>query len=431
MNAQLASHYSSDYPDYAANLSGQSVAWLKTLRSEALATFSATGFPTLREEEWCYTNVSAIEKKRFKPVVKSASINEELLNTYRLNDVWTMVFVDGYFSAKHSQLDGLADEIELSSIAEILDTQAEKLKQYLGQAVSNDEHNFVAFNTAWFNDGVFLNIPAKQVLSKPIQLLHITSSPDCLATSRNIIVVGKHSEAQIIETFIGEQAYLNVVVNEIFVEENASLTLYKLQSELEKSYHFGGTYVKQSPNSRFNHHSFSFGGLLVRNDVHTDLDTASECSLNGLYLGVKRQHIDNHTRINHNKPHGISREYYKGILDNRARGVFQGRVVVVEDAQKTDSEMNNRNLLLSNDAEVDTKPQLEIYADDVKCAHGVTVGQLEDQSIFYLQSRGVDEETARNILTFAFANEMVDKVSIKSLKTLLETELLKSLPIEL
>ncbi|NOQ34943.1 MAG: Fe-S cluster assembly protein SufD [Methylococcaceae bacterium] len=431
MNAQLASHYSSDYPEYAANLSGQSVAWLKTLRSEALATFSSTGFPTLREEEWRYTNVSAIEKKRFKPVEKTGTINENLLKTYRLDDAWTMVFVDGYFSPEHSHTSGLSDEVELSSIADILETQAEKLKPYLGQAVSNDEHNFVAFNTAWFNDGVFLNIPAKQVLSKPIQLLHIVSQPDALVTTRNIIVAGKHSESEIIETFIGENAYLNAAVNEVFVEENAALTLYKLQSESTKSYHFGGTYVKQQPNSRFNHNSFSFGALLARNDVHTDLETASECSLNGLYLGVKRQHIDNHTRINHNKPHGISREFYKGILDNRARGVFQGRVVVVEDAQKTDSEMNNRNLLLSNDAEVDTKPQLEIYADDVKCAHGVTVGQLEEKSIFYLQSRGVDEETARNVLTFAFANEMVDKVSIDSLKTLLETELLKSLPIEL
>jgi len=405
--------------------------WLAALRQQATEKFSATGFPTLREEEWRYTNVSAIEKKRFKPVTKSATINEDLLNTYRLADMWTVVFIDGYFSAEHSHTDGLKDEVELKSIAEVLKNNPEKLEAYLGQAVTHDEHNFVAFNTAWFNDGIFLNIPAKQVLSKPIQLLHIVSSPDCLVTNRNIIVTGEHSQAQIIETFVGENAYLNASVNEVFVGENADLSCYKLQSESKKAYHFGGTYVKQSPNSRFNHHNFSFGSLLARNDIHTDLETASECSLNGLYLGVKRQHIDNHTRINHNKPHGISHEFYKGILDDRARGVFQGRVVVVEDAQKTDSQMNNRNLLLSNDAEVDTKPQLEIYADDVKCAHGVTVGQLEEQSIFYLQSRGVDIETARNILTFAFANEMVDKVTIESLKTLLEAELLKSLPIEL
>jgi len=188
-----------------------------------------------------------------------------------------------------------------------------------------------------------------------------------------------------------------------------------MQCESEKAYHFGGIYVQQAKDARFSHHNFAFGGLLARCDIRTDLDQASECELNGLYLGVKRQHIDNHTRINHLKPHGISRELYKGVLDDRARGVFQGRVIVAEDAQKTDSQMNNRNLLLSNDAEADTKPQLEIYADDVKCGHGVTVGQLDEKSIFYLQSRCIDEETARNMLTFAFANEMVDKIKIKSL----------------
>ncbi len=169
---------------------------------------------------------------------------------------------------------------------------------------------------------------------------------------------------------------------------------------------------------------------MARNDVHTDLDVASECDLNGLYLGIKRQHIDNHTRINHLQPHAISRELYKGVLNQRARGVFQGLVFVAEDAQKTDSTMNNRNLLLSADAEADAKPQLEIYADDVKCAHGVTVGQLEDKSIFYLKSRGLDEETARNVLTFAFANEMVEKVALKDLHAMVLDQLLQRFPQE-
>jgi Fe-S cluster assembly protein SufD len=222
--------------------------------------------------------------------------------------------------------------------------------------------------------------------------------------------------AKVIETFAGlDSAYLSAAVTEVSIGANADVMLYKMQSESEKAYHFGGVYVKQARNARFTHHNFAFGGLLARCDIHTDLDQASECELNGLYLGVKRQHIDNHTRINHLKPHGISRELYKGVLDDRARGVFQGRVIVAEDAQKTDSQMNNRNLLLSNDAEADTKPQLEIYADDVKCGHGVTVGQLDEKSIFYLQSRCIDEETARNMLTFAFANEMVDKITVKSL----------------
>jgi Fe-S cluster assembly protein SufD len=282
---------------------------------------------------------------------------------------------------------------------------------------------------AHFTDGLFVRIAAKQVLTKPIQVLHIATQADSLTATRTVIIAEKMAEAELVETFVGvDNSYLSAAVTEVFVEECAAVTLTKVQCEADKAYHFGGTYVKQARNARFTHHNFAFGSLLARCDIHSDLEDAAECELNGLYLGAKRQHLDNHTRINHNKPHGISRELYKGILDDRARGVFQGRVIVAEDAQKTDSIMNNRNLLLSDDAEADTKPQLEIYADDVKCGHGVTVGQLEDKSIFYLQSRGIDVETARHILTFAFANEMVDKITLVSLKSMLLKLLLQHFP---
>jgi Fe-S cluster assembly protein SufD len=252
-----------------------------------------------------------------------------------------------------------------------------------------------------------------------------------LAATRTVIILDKMAEASIIETYVGyDNAYLSSTVTEVFVGQNAHLTLYKMQCESEKAYHFGGIYVKQDRDAHFTHHNFAFGALLARSDIHTDLDHASECELNGLYLGVKRQHIDSHTRINHIKPHGISRELYKGVLDDRARGVFQGRVIVAKDAQQTDSQMNNRNLLLSDDAEADSKPQLEIYADDVKCGHGVTVGQLDEKSIFYLQSRCIDEEVARNILTFAFANEMVDRIKIKVLHEMILEQVLIRFPQE-
>jgi Fe-S cluster assembly protein SufD len=303
----------------------------------------------------------------------------------------------------------MADAVETQNIASLLET-------CLGQVVDNAEHGFVAFNTAWFTDGLFVHVPAKLVLEKPVQVLHIATQADVLTTTRTVIITDEMSDVKVIETFAGlDVAYLSAAVTEVNVGANSEVTLYKMQCDSEKAYHFGGVYVKQARNARFTHHNFAFGGLLARCDIHIDLNQASECELNGLYLGVKRQHIDNHTRINHLKPNAISRELYKGVLDDRARGVFQGRVIVAEDAQKTDSQMNNRNLLLSNDAEADTKPQLEIYADDVKCGHGVTVGQLDEKSIFYLQSRCIDEETARNMLTFAFANEMVDKITIKSL----------------
>ncbi|MDI1292328.1 MAG: Fe-S cluster assembly protein SufD [Methylobacter sp.] len=452
MNTATASRYAAEYQTIASALPGQNLPWLQALRAQALTEFSAHGFPSPREEEWRYTNVSGIEKKLFSPSI-SLSIDEvdaEWLKSVQLEDAWVLVLVNGHFSAELSVLDGLPEAVSVMSMADALAKQPGTVEKYLGRAADQSEHSFIAFNTAWFTDGLFVHVPAKQVLDRPIQVLHVVTGVDQMATTRNIIIADALAEVKVIETFISRDgvyaenlsgtgsaisrdgvyaaslpgadaavgsnnAYLTAAVTEVFVGQNADVTLYKLQSESEKAYHFGGSYIKQARDARFTHHNFAFGGMLARSDIHVDLDHASACELNGLYLGVKRQHIDNHTRINHLKPYAISRELYKGVLDDRARGVFQGRVIVAEDAQKTDSQMNNRNLLLSDDAEVDTKPQLEIYADDVKCGHGVTVGQLDEKSIFYLQSRCVDEETARNMLTFAFANEMVDKIKIKSL----------------
>ncbi len=420
-----------NYQNLTELLPGQSLAWLKALRTEALEYFSDKGFPSLRDEDWRYTNVSAIEKKLFAPQLDftTANVNQDWLENYRLKNVFTVVLVNGRFSQTLSDLDELPSDVTIGSLAEILEQQPALVEKYLNKAVSPKEHGFVAFNTAWFSDGLFVHVPSNQVLEKPIQLLHLVTQADCLTATRNILVADEMAKVQVVETFVGvNDAYLSAAVTEVFVGKNADITLYKVQNEGQKAYHFGGTYIKQEKESRFNHHNFAFGGLLARNDIHTDLDVASECDLNGLYLGEKRQHIDNHTRIHHRQPHAISHELYKGVLNQRARGVFQGRVIVAEDAQKTDSVMNNRNLLLSNDAEADTKPQLEIYADDVKCAHGVTVGQLDEQSIFYLKSRSIDEETAKNILTFAFANEMVDKVPFESLRGFLLDQVLQRFP---
>jgi Fe-S cluster assembly protein SufD len=440
MGNESTSRYVAEYETIACTLPGQNLPWLQQLRKDALAKFSANGFPSPREEEWRYTNVSAIEKKLFVPVLgfdphpNLQTVDADWLKSQQLEDAWSVVLVNGHFSADLSKLDGLPEDISIMSMADALVGAKEfaaLLETHLGRAVNIAEHSLVAFNTAWFTDGVFVYVPAKQILAKPIQLLNIVTEADAMATTRNLVIVAENAEAQVIETFIGlNDTYLTAAVTEVFVDQNAQVTLTKLQVESEQAYHFGGTYVKQAKDARFTHHNFAFGGLLARCDIHTDLDRASECELNGLYLGIKRQHLDNHTRINHLKPHAISREMYKGVLDDRAKGVFQGRVVVAEDAQKTDSQMNNRNLLLSNNAEADTKPQLEIYADDVKCGHGVTVGQLDEKSVFYLQSRCVDEETARNMLTFAFANEMVDKIKIKNLHDKVLEQVLARFPQE-
>ena len=433
MTTAKASWYAAEYSNIAPILCGQSLLWLEEQRLKALSQFSEQGFPSSHEEEWRYTNVSAIEKKKFSPTINKTKnlVDIEWLKLYQLQEAWSVVLVDGHFSAELSSLDDLPVDVLVMGMADALQKLPETLENYINQSVNIDENSFIAFNTAWFTDGLFVSVNAKRILEKPIQVLHVATQQDVLAATRTVIILDKMAEASIIETYVGyDNAYLSSTVTEVFVGQNAHLTLYKMQCESEKAYHFGGIYVKQDRDAHFTHHNFAFGALLARSDIHTDLDHASECELNGLYLGVKRQHIDSHTRISHIKPHGISRELYKGVLDDRARGVFQGRVIVAKDAQQTDSQMNNRNLLLSDDAEADSKPQLEIYADDVKCGHGVTVGQLDEKSIFYLQSRCIDEEVARNILTFAFANEMVDRIKIKVLHEMILEQVLIRFPQE-
>ena len=433
MTTAKASWYAAEYSNIAPILCGQSLLWLEEQRLKALSQFSEQGFPSSHEEEWRYTNVSAIEKKKFSPTINKTKnlVDIEWLKLYQLQEAWSVVLVDGHYSAELSSLDDLPVDVLVMGMADALQKLPETLENYINQSVNIDENSFIAFNTAWFTDGLFVSVNAKRILEKPIQVLHVATQQDVLAATRTVIILDKMAEASIIETYVGyDNAYLSSTVTEVFVGQNAHLTLYKMQCESEKAYHFGGIYVKQDRDAHFTHHNFAFGALLARSDIHTDLDHASECELNGLYLGVKRQHIDSHTRINHIKPHGISRELYKGVLDDRARGVFQGRVIVAKDAQQTDSQMNNRNLLLSDDAEADSKPQLEIYADDVKCGHGVTVGQLDEKSIFYLQSRCIDEEVARNILTFAFANEMVDRIKIKVLHEMILEQVLIRFPQE-
>jgi Fe-S cluster assembly protein SufD len=400
------------------------MSWLNDIRTQAATQFEKTGFPASNLEDWRYTNVSAIAKKEFSLAKFVEDVDFDAVES---GSAFHFVLVDGYF---REELSNLPENITVCSINDALQNHADLLQEKFNQAI-NQTHGFIDFNTANFTDGVFLHLPKNVILEKPLQIIHIATQEAILPT-RHVVILEANAKAELIEMFVSPEkhGYLTNSVSEIFVGENADLTLYKVQQEGESAYHFGGTYVQQAKHARFRHHNFALGSLLARSDIISDLKTAAECELNGLFLGSGKQHLDNLTRINHIESHGISREFYKGILNDQAKGVFQGRIVVAENAQKIDSQMNNRNLLLSNEAEIDTKPQLEIYADDVKCAHGVTVGQLDEKSIFYLQSRGIDEETAKHILTFAFANEMVEKIGNDALKTVLQATLLQRLPIE-
>jgi len=425
-------HYAEHYQTVSTGLPGQSLPWLQALRTAANIDFSTRGFPSPREEEWRYTNVTPIEKKRFIPEIKVSdpSAAAEVIQQYRLADTWSLVFVDGVYSAEHSRLTGLPENGHVLPVAEALERCPEKVQSILQQVASRETHGFVAFNTAYFRDGAFIAIPDKQVLEKPVQILHVSTQPQGLAVLRHLISLGTHAQATVIETYVGkhEAACLTAAVTEVYLETNAHLDHYKLQSESERSYHFGGIYAQQKTSARLRQHNAAFGGLIARTEIHSHLGQAAECDLDGLFLASDRRHIDTHTILHHHGAHAISREIYRGIASERGRGVFSGRIVVDPQAQKTDAEMNNRNLLLSDDAEIDSKPQLEIHADDVKCAHGVTVGQLSAESIFYLQSRGIDEASARNMLTFAFANEMVEKVRHDGHRQQVRDALLANLP---
>jgi Fe-S cluster assembly protein SufD len=406
--------------------------WLQELRQQAQARFEATGFPSPREEEWRYTNVAPIERRLFTAQGPTDwTTASSLLDRCRIADAWSLVFVDGVFAPEWSDREALSRGLILDSFSSVLEADPSWLETRLGRIGGPERHGFIDFNTAFFTDGAVLRLDDGVILEKPIQLLFVSTRSDGRSTLRNLICIGRSAEARVVEMHLGAAAtgYLGTVVNEILVAENAGFAHYKLQFDGDKAYHFGGSYARIARDGHFRHHTLSVGGLLVRNELHAELGRAAQTELNGLFLGSGRQHVDNHVRIHHNEPYGTSRVTYRGIVKDRSRGVFQGRIVVRPDAQKTDAEMNNRNLLLSEDAEIDTKPQLEIHADDVKCSHGVTVGQLDPNAIFYLESRGIEERAARQMLTYAFAAELVERMQPAGFRDLLLDTLLTHFPL--
>lgn len=425
--------YAEHYRDIATDLPGQQVPWLRTLRQRAELRFSLCGFPSPREEEWRYTNITPIEKKRFQPgrVTDSAGfVDADVIARQLLSDSWTLVFVDGHFSAEHSTLDDVPAGVEILSLATALDQCPERIEPLLQQTTASEEHGFIAFTMAYFRDGALIRIAEGVVLERPVQILHLSTQPDGLAVLRHVIDLGKNAEASIIETYSGtpEAASLTAAVTGISLGENASLDHTKLQAESPKTYHFGGIYTNQQAAARLRQQHAAFGGLIARTEIQSHLGRGADCELNGLFLASGRRHLDTHTLIRHAEPNASSREQYRGIAAERGRGVFAGRIVVEKDAQKTDAAMSSRNLLLSEDAEIDSKPQLEIHADDVKCAHGVTIGQLDAEAVFYLESRGIDPHSARNMLTFGFANEMVEKIRHGGLRQQVRDLVLANLP---
>lgn len=407
---------------------------VRRLRREAIECFAELGFPTVRDEDWRFTNVAPIARLPFALEAAGDGINLGDLSPCRFEDAIQLTVLNGRLLPQFSDLRCLPEGVMVCGLRETLKRFPERVEPFLGQHASFAEHAFVALNTALFGDGVLVWVPKGVVVERPINLVIIgqpSGSAPIAVFPRNLFVSEESSQVTLVEQYasVGEGTYLTCPVTEIVVGDNAVVDHYKLQRESTSAFHAATLQVWQGRDSNFSSHSISWGGGLVRNDVNAVLDgEGCESTLNGLYMVEGEQLIDNHMRVDHVKPHCDSHELYKGILEGRSRAVFNGRIYVHPGAQKTDAKQTNRNLLLSPEALCNSNPQLEIFADDVKCTHGSTVGQLDDLGVFYLRSRGIGEEAARSLLTYAFAADIVERIRVSAVRAELEEFLFRRLP---
>jgi Fe-S cluster assembly protein SufD len=416
--------YLSSFTRLESTLNEHAPAWLPKLRRTAIESFAELGFPTTHHEEWLYTNVSALASTPFVPAhVKLTDDLRHKIERVPLADLGCsrLTFLNGRYVPELSKLREVPTGLKAGSIASAWKNHGALLERYLGHYADARTHAFVALNTAFFEDGAFIEVPKGAVLQKPLHILQISHGcgQTTLSHPRNLILVGDTGQASIIETFVSleEGTTFTNTVTEIVAGEGALVDYSKVQQESDAAFHYARVQVHQARSSSVTTHSIQLGGALTREEVQTVLDgEGAESLLHGLYVIAGSQHVDNHTIIDHAKAHCSSREIYKGVLDGKSQGVFNGKIIVRPDAQKTDSKQSNKNLLLSEDAMINTKPQLEIFADDVKCTHGATVGQIDPEAVFYLRSRGIDLHEAKKLLTFAFANDVMERIKFQPLR---------------
>ena len=402
--------------------------WLSPLRKAGMARFAELGFPTLHDEDWRFTNVAPLARLPFKPVFAAADrgdgIGPERLCFCQAGRAATCLR-ERHFNAGLSSVRDLPAGVKIASLASALVSDTAFIEKHLNHCARMDDTAFAALNQAFFLDGGFIHVPAGKVIAEPIQLIFISTAKHNGDTThpRNLIIAEANSKATVIESYLstGSAAYFTNAVTEIIAGDNAMLEHVKFQDEAADAFHIATIAGEFGRASNVNIHSFALGAKLSRNNIRTRLaGEGLECILNGLYLTRGEQLADHHMIVEHAQPHCASHEYFNGILDDKSKGVFHGRIYVHPIAQKTDAKQTNKNLLLSDDATADTKPQLEIYADDVKCTHGATVGQLNEESIFYLRSRGIPEKTARRMLIHAFAGEIIERVKCEPVREQLD-----------
>lgn len=426
---EVVDRFTSEFARHATSLPGARAPWVARLREDALARFAERGLPTTRDEDWKYTSVAALAKRPLSAAPRDETPAVDVGAFALSGAAHRLVFVDGRYAPGLSSIGELPADARLESLGRVLEREPGALEPYL--ASHCHQTIFAALNAAFMRDGVYLRLPRGAAVAEPIHALFVSTAADAAIHPRNVIVAEDGAQATLIEHYVGVDgaASLTNAVTQAFVGPGASLAHYKLQQEAARAWHIGGVHAAQGRASRFVSHSIAFGAALARNDITTAFDAdGCETELTGLFLAGGRQHVDHHTRIDHASPHGTSREYYKGIVDGNARGVFNGKVVVHPGAQRTDAHLASHNLLLSKTAEIDTKPELTIDADDVKCAHGATVGQLDDDQLFYLRARGLDEPFARALLTYAFAHDVIERVRVASLRSAVERVLFARLP---
>jgi len=432
MNQPVIDHYLSEY----ARLNKVGAAWWLEQQNLAMESIRRIGFPTQKTEEWKYTDLRPILKREFKfslqkpPPAEMALIDAGTINSL---ECYKLVFINGYYIPRYSDTVPVRNNTIVKPLLQALAEDDVAIKQHLNCYSDNDKNAFAALNSAFLQSGAAILVPNGISIDKPVHIIYLVdNSAGLLACNpRNLLVLGKNASATVIETYCGvdEVDYFTNTITEISLDNGASLEHYKLQQEGMNSFHIGNIQVQQQKDSRLISHVISLGAKLARNDIDVKLgEHGAEVVLNGLYMADKTQHVDNHTRIDHLCPHTHSTQTYRGVLAGRSRGVFNGKVVVHKNAQKISADQSNANLLLSDDAEIDTKPELEIYADDVKCSHGATIGQLDENMLFYLRTRAIPEDTAKSLLTFAFADEIIRQLGLTPVRQQLEHRIIGQLP---
>ena len=416
-------NYLRQFEQVREELPGQDVPWADELRRSSLARFGRIGFPTQRDEDWKYTPLRAITSKSFSLATAGSSLPAAADFKVPGLDCYQLVFMDGVLEQSGAGTAGLPPGLDVRPIATVLAEQPGFLQDYLDRSTGSSANGFTALNSALYQDGVVISLAPRVQLDKPLELVFVSSSGLSLAQPRNLVIAGEGSHGKIIERFLslGDESTLSNSVSELFLSAGAEIDYYVVQTLSRSAYQVCGIWASQAQGSRFRCRTMTLGGALVRNDLRTEMNgPGAHCEMLGLFSLSGKQHVDNHTTMIHGAENCTSNELYKGVLDQRSRGVFHGRINVREGAQKTDAQQSSNTLLLSRDAEIDTKPQLEIYADDVKCSHGATIGQLDENALFYLRTRGIDAETARSMLTHAFVNEVLGQVDIEPLREYLE-----------